>query len=904
MSQLPRLEDAYIVEAEIGRGAFGAVHRGRDRATGAPVAIKIGLGATEEDTRERTEREARLLLRISHPRVAAFLGCFDAGKGSLALVFEYIDGLPLRDVMEPPGSDPAAGLAWCRDVADGLDAIHAAGLVHRDLKPENVMIDRAGRAKLIDFGLTRTEVTGATVTREGTLLGTPAYMAPEQLRGERVSARSDLYALACMVYEALTGDPPFLGTPLEMAHAHMLRPSPAPTSRNPRLPAALDAWAARALAKDPSERPPDGAALVAELSSALGRPLRDDRTKTLYLDRSTATRAPSAPGLGPGPEPPGRLRPRVPLPAIASTLLAVLLAVAGWVRSRPPPEPVPSVPEVPGPSEPMDPGSAIWTLRSDELGLWFPPPAEPPDRVRFVRHVAQADGSQARDEFTPVEASDGDGRWFRVPRAARTSEDDRLAPDLSALLEDGDGHLREGGPRLCGTLTTAASRQFDDDGSPTRPRSGPLRLDRSGDIFLADQRGNLIRMATAPPARIGVVEDSRELVKGASGVLGLVGITAGTAAAIVVHHGKGLNRVALHAMDRTAGGVGARLGEAVEPIPTPEGSHFFLGWPPLPVPGESTWVLPLGGVGAAALVAGSGRPVPVVVPVRPGPEEWFPVPYPPVRVAGGLLVGHLAARSERVRISGVDPASGAPAWSFELDPYPQSPPVAWRDGLALVHEGRLVFLPAAALRSPDPLAHPLSRIEPAVTDRSRHPDSEYPTAWPVPFGDGLDVLYLPRRERLSERHLRGASLPPEPLLWIRRDPSGEGYRDPVVIDFGTGTDITNRYSGLRPPLLLEGGRLMILALYTDANQTEFLALDMANQRVIAATRLPLVPTGPRTTPEPPRVVLGPWAEPRLHRGVPSGWRILAVDQRGGLHAWDLPVSATVPGTPEGVRFSQ
>src|SRR4051794_28907407 len=198
------------IDQLIGRGGMGVVYRATDRRLNRPVAIKLIADDRAEDPgfRERFEREAQLTAAIDHPNV---IPVYAAGEidGQLYLATRYVDGTDLQECLRRDGPlDPQRAGEVVQQVAEGLDAAHAAGLVHRDVKPANVLL--AGRhVYLSDFGLTRAVEAEARLTDTDERLGTVDFMSPEQLRGQRTDARSDVYALGCLLYSALAGTPPF-----------------------------------------------------------------------------------------------------------------------------------------------------------------------------------------------------------------------------------------------------------------------------------------------------------------------------------------------------------------------------------------------------------------------------------------------------------------------------------------------------------------------------------------------------------------------------------------------------------------------------------------------------------------------------------------------------------------------
>jgi serine/threonine-protein kinase len=271
MQDLPSLEQHFRLAEELGRGAFGIVYRAHAQ-DGQRVAVKLHQKDVDAAQQARIFREAELFKTLNHPRLTQFLGLFQNQRGELALVYELVLGHPLDAVLKrllPEHRPPLKQVeSWLRDLSEALDALHNLGLVHRDLKPANVMCEPSGFLRLLDFGLARREDQGGTLTQEGMLLGTPMYMAPETLRGERPAASADLYALACMVFEFLTGRCPFEGNPNQVVRAHLSHPPPPLSSLAPNLPQELTRVLDRSLSKAPEGRYPSGAAFLAAFSLA------------------------------------------------------------------------------------------------------------------------------------------------------------------------------------------------------------------------------------------------------------------------------------------------------------------------------------------------------------------------------------------------------------------------------------------------------------------------------------------------------------------------------------------------------------------------------------------------------------------------------------------------------------
>lgn len=264
------LVDRYRLLERIDRGGTAEVWRGRDERLDRDVAVKI-LGAEADPAfRERFTMEARRAAAVSHPHIVTV---FDEGQdGSDAfIVMEDVRGKSLRDIVAERGALPAAEVATViRQLAGALDATHRAGLVHLDVKPANVIVDEAGNAKLTDFGIAR----AARDSEERELVGTARYIAPERLEGRPVTARADVYGLALVAYELLTGQPAFLGAENEdLLRDRLERGAPRIRSVDKTLSETADAVVARGLAREPERRYPTAGAFALALSDAVNDPV-------------------------------------------------------------------------------------------------------------------------------------------------------------------------------------------------------------------------------------------------------------------------------------------------------------------------------------------------------------------------------------------------------------------------------------------------------------------------------------------------------------------------------------------------------------------------------------------------------------------------------------------------------
>jgi YVTN family beta-propeller protein len=254
----------YRLEALIGRGGMGVVYRARDLALDRDVALKLLAPHLADDVsfRERFLTESRVAASLEHPNVVPI---HDAGEidGQLYIAMRLVDGTDLKALLREGPLEPARAVRILEQVAGALDAAHARGLVHRDVKPSNVLLDEREHAYLADFGLSRYLGEAAAALGAENSLGTIDYVAPEQIRGEEIDGRADVYALACLLYECLAGGPPFRrASDAATLYAHLEDDAPA-------LPT-LDEVLPKALAKDPSERYQTCAELIDEAREALG----------------------------------------------------------------------------------------------------------------------------------------------------------------------------------------------------------------------------------------------------------------------------------------------------------------------------------------------------------------------------------------------------------------------------------------------------------------------------------------------------------------------------------------------------------------------------------------------------------------------------------------------------------
>jgi serine/threonine-protein kinase len=346
------LADRYQVEDVVGRGGMSEVHRGRDRRLSRPVAVKVLRKdrARNPAMQERFRLEAQNAADLNHPNIVAVYDTGDQAEGELKIpyiVMEFVDGEVLRDVLSRDGPPPPRrALEIVADICVALDFSHRHGVVHRDIRPGNVMLSRAGAVKVMDFGTARVG-TGQAATTATAVIGTAHYLAPEQIDGGRVDARSDIYAAGCVLYELLTGTPPFTAlSPVAVAYQHVREVAKPPSEVSTGLPRALDAIVLKALSKNPLNRYQNATEMRTDLLRALSgqavsaTPVMSEQqrsdligTRTLVSTAAGPRGAglPAGPANGPGVGPPAG---RAPAPIAKGP--ALLAPVQPAARVEPP----------------------------------------------------------------------------------------------------------------------------------------------------------------------------------------------------------------------------------------------------------------------------------------------------------------------------------------------------------------------------------------------------------------------------------------------------------------------------------------------------------------------------------------------------------------------------------------
>jgi len=342
MSQRTAFGGRYSVIDSAGVGGMAEVYRARDDLLGREVAVKVLSERFAQDRAfvERFRREAQAVANLNHPNIVSLYD-FGSEGSTYYIVMEFIDGRSLEDIIRDDGPllpERAAEIA--ADVAWALERAHVAGLVHRDVKPSNIMLSSSGQTKVTDFGIVRalSRDSEQTMTQAGMVIGTAAYLSPEQAQGKELDGRSDIYSVGVVLYEMLTGGTPFGGeTPLAIAYKHVRENADVPSSINPDVPGALDSIVMKAMAKNPDNRFASAADMRADLLRYLsGQPVQ--ATPVLAGDAApdadTMVATPLAPGTAVLDEaeplaPPRGNRSRAAWYVLGALLLVALVAGLG-----------------------------------------------------------------------------------------------------------------------------------------------------------------------------------------------------------------------------------------------------------------------------------------------------------------------------------------------------------------------------------------------------------------------------------------------------------------------------------------------------------------------------------------------------------------------------------------------
>ena len=509
----------YRLISLIGRGGMGEVWRAHDTATDRVVAIKVLPQhlADDETFKARFRREAHSAARLDSPHVVPI---YDYGEidGRLYVTMRLINGRDLQTILADGPLSAERAVRIIEQVAQAVHAAHKVGLVHRDIKPSNILLDDNDYAYLIDFGIARAAgETGLTST--GAAIGTWAYMAPERFQAGTPDARADIYALACVLYECLTGRTPFTGDDMaRLVAAHLTTPPPQPSTAKPDLPPQLDEVVATGMAKDPDQRYATTVELARAARDATTVPLtRAGPTRPDHLaadpfqvqdTQLAATGAapvlpPPAgplPEAQPGPMRPGWRRPRVVVPAMVAVVLLIGGGIFAGVKVSQPHGNTPTI-AAPPPAPPPNTGPFTGTYTADlgpETDLDGRPVegATPATQTWGVRSVCRPSGCVATakrlggDTVLPTLVFDDvGGRWVSVGLASGTCNNVRV--ELWAVLSlqpHPDG-------TLAGDRSTTSNSGCNSD---TRA----VTLTRTGDVDVA----SILDPASLPPRVVSPAE--------------------------------------------------------------------------------------------------------------------------------------------------------------------------------------------------------------------------------------------------------------------------------------------------------------------------------------------------------------------------------------------------------------
>ncbi len=441
------IADRYLVLARLGEGGMGRVYLAEHVKMNRQCAIKVMNPSLVNDTEssQRFAREASNAARILHPNVAAV---FDYGEADkiVYLVMEYVDGESLSSILQKDGAlDPRRAIDLARQVADGLHAAHELGIVHRDLKPDNVIVtrNRSGKeiAKVVDFGIAKAvnDSPQDALTKSGLVIGTPEYMSPEQLLGDPVDARSDVYALGCILFQSLTGNAAFAAdTREQMIRRRLHEPAPHIRDLIPALPARLDTLIVHMLARSPSDRLATAAEARDQLDPALTLSGWDPRTMTQGIGESgDATSIIPAVVIT---EPTGTQTDQ-PAPAkkggsglLIGSLVGVVAVAAAvvFMVNRPHPKPVPVTP-VPVVQKPDSVPTAPPVAATAESVL------APTGRGGLTSGPAPTSGAAAKPDSTTVKPSKpalDTAAVMALASAIKSGEIDKVAQKFPGMTPD------------------------------------------------------------------------------------------------------------------------------------------------------------------------------------------------------------------------------------------------------------------------------------------------------------------------------------------------------------------------------------------------------------------------------------------------------------------------------------
>jgi serine/threonine-protein kinase len=497
----------YKLRRLLGKGGMGEVYEAEDTVKDRIVALKLlpESASTDPVFRKRLQREAHAAGRLQEPHVVPI---HDYGEidGFLFVDMRMIDGTDLRKVLKGYGPmTPARSVAIVKQIASALDAAHEAGITHRDVKPENIILNREDFAYLVDFGIANA-VTDEKLTQLGTAVGTYAYMAPERFTNDDVTYRADVYALACVLHECLTGAQPYSGDSVgTIITAHLMNPTPRPSVQRPGIPPKFDEVIARGMAKKPEERYASAGDLAAAATDALTH-REQDQAATILQRSEAATRPvpppppPSQPRMyssQPPQQPPPPYSTQTPPPPSGPQPAAFHTGPpptggppSGPMWSTPPPPPSGPIHQTPGPpQQPPSGGSKV---------PWIPIAAAGAALVLVLGGVGIYLGTKGDDDkpipnddtsTTSAVATSERTRTSRTPTP--TENPDSFESKLMSVLPRGydAGVCEAASPPATGALATVDCGKASPEGGPENARyslfADQAALDRAFDDSVA-----------------------------------------------------------------------------------------------------------------------------------------------------------------------------------------------------------------------------------------------------------------------------------------------------------------------------------------------------------------------------------------------------------------------------------
>ena len=446
-------DDRYHIVERVGVGGMGRVYRARQLNVGRDVAVKILTASASADPAmvQRFTNEARIISQLRHPNTLKLIDFGQTAEGLIYTVTEFLKGDPLDRVLSDGPIDPNLTIRVMRQVCESLEEAHSAGIIHRDLKSGNVYLEVVGPqdiVKVLDFGIAKL-AEQPDVTPAGDVFGSPAYMSPEQARGDPVDARTDLYSLGIVAYECLSGRVPFMASkPIAIMLKHIHEAPPPLEGLAPgRFVAELSAIVMRLLSKDPDLRPPSTAALRDELERLEQRWANDGTAAPpLELAPIHASTAPIVPA-------PRRRTSSLVVGAVAAAVAAIAVSIAWWVSARrevPPPAPEPAVartaatttppaselaPAPPAPVVPVVAATAPAADAADATEASAATPEAPKPGPRVARVTPNAEASGPRDAKSAGRATTR--RLPRGPKKAHEPAKEKSEPEKPAAKPTG-----------------------------------------------------------------------------------------------------------------------------------------------------------------------------------------------------------------------------------------------------------------------------------------------------------------------------------------------------------------------------------------------------------------------------------------------------------------------------------